>query len=95
MVPKMGRFRKRNTEGVRGEEGPAGASWTHSVAGGAVRFRGADTESSKLCGTQKGKQCERSSGKPCLAELVGHTQQSLKGDVRRASSPGAQNRELS
>lgn len=36
-----------------------------------MRFRGADTESSKLCGTQKGKQCERSSSKPCLAELVG------------------------
>ena len=24
LVPKMGRFRKGNTEGVRGEEGPAG-----------------------------------------------------------------------
>ena len=56
------------------------------------RFRGADTETSKLHGTQKKvKQCERSSGKPCLAELVGYIQQALKGDERRALSPGVQN----
>ena len=47
-----------------------------------------------LWDTEEGKR-ERSSGKPCLAELVGYIQQSLKGDVRRALSPGVQNRELS